>query len=666
MPNLLAALFGGLGRKSDDESQKVDRQLALGDNPAGSDGDVIDAADYSAKSSVSGPGVDLGNSISFEVNVSRGGDQWISFTPARIELLGGEGFRFNDRQSYWIKQLSIPYARKPLQTPQVLFETVRLYADLAITLDNHLRSGGGSLDKLWANLRQRSGYYDNIFYTLECIAECYVGLHYEGRTTASWVDFSFDLLRDRTDQAAVEAIRGVVASRLEQLPPASDETIERFGLNQHGSKPFWWDESGVLRTRDELSGRWLHMLYSLGNRGKVKFLADEEMKFATVMIYFATVKSLLEAEIDGQPKPELLADMSTRLDWADESSHPALNVYSEYDTEILTAVFKMVEAGVRYSYRASAGIKTISVEKSLRQILGEPWLVLIHDSIKQHKAAQLPKLPWSNSWKPGLRAIEETIGRDNLKEKLAEAKQLVGRWTEPELLADIYYNLAEVFAPHHPVAASYYYYKHGTTRCFAGGRPRPKKLSEATRLKIFGSKQRWQSFESLLGRNMVEDQSIWQAIKGIFPQPGRRIELDSDRQSEIQQLHSQTVAYLHEFVGGDMDDGLVEVDSRDQDQAVESLGDIFGDSGPSQQQIDGQQLDLLRLFLDNNGCLEQGQLADFARLSGVLPGSLVTQLNRTLSDVYGVDPVTQLNQQYHLEDSTINLAKEIIHSHAAD
>ena len=668
MLDSILALFGGSGKKADKSAQVDQRQIFdLPQSRASTPptGDVIEANQYADKGELENLGltitstVDAGPSLDTGVLVRRLHGDRVGFDITRVEALAPEGFKFSNQQRLWIGELVIPGERQRLRVPQILFETIRLYADLAIEVDSHLKSQGSDLAKLWARLSREGGYYDNLLYTLECLAEHYIVFHYDNKPIGNDANFSFGLLQERVGEAGILAVKGAIGRHLHQLPPVSPDTIEGLGLNDRGLKPVWWDKTGELRQVNKPAGRWLHLLNSLGHRSNVKFLDDEQMKFATVKIYFCVVQSLLKADaIEGVSQPKYLADLADGLKSADQSPHPAFNLYSEYDTEILTSIFKLVENAVRRSYYHRLGPQTLKAEKSLRQILGQQWFDQTKVLIKQHRLAELPKLPWSNSWKPALQRLEEVTTADNFRERLVEAKQLVKTWREADCRAEIYYGLSLIFAHHHPVAASFYFYKHSSSS--AG---QVKELTPQQRQQMFGSNQRWQSFKSLMEQKISMDETLWEAIKGLFPDTQRRqVVIDHSRQAEIRQQNDRTREVLEEYIGEVEEEVSSVVGSSVEMDSSESLSDIFETSESIGEGLvlDPNQLGVLRLFVDNNGSLTQQQLDSFARDRQIMPTSLMSQLNQLFIDHHDIDLIIRTGQVYQLDDAARSLIVHLI------
>ncbi len=173
-------------------------------------------------------------------------------------------------KSGWIRRLIIPYERSVMGVYQVKKETVKMFEELCDFIDNELRAKHTSLNKKIIEVAKKQGYYNNILYTIYCIAESHVTRRYSGDFDYYNSDFSYDILQSHLGQD----LKYKVFDRAKQLEGTIShpniETLEYFKLTQNGLAVKWWDDDGELRKEINFSKQELNVLdATLSRRTKV-------------------------------------------------------------------------------------------------------------------------------------------------------------------------------------------------------------------------------------------------------------------------------------------------------------------------------------------------------------------------------------------------------------
>jgi hypothetical protein len=155
------------------------------------------------------PQFNLQSTIQFE-------DQWAG-VKKRLQL--------NKDQIYWVDRLVIPYKRSVLNNEQCEDETIKLYMDLLIIVDQYLRTYNNSnINELITRANASSSYYNNILYTLECIAEFEVTNFYKNENSTQ-SEFSFQILQEHSSKELVTYIRKYLSERSKLITLPSPQTI---------------------------------------------------------------------------------------------------------------------------------------------------------------------------------------------------------------------------------------------------------------------------------------------------------------------------------------------------------------------------------------------------------------------------------------------------------
>lgn len=153
----------------------------------------------------------------------------------------------------WIKRLIIPYERSVMGITQVKKETVFMFEKLCNFIDHELKIDKSSLNKKVIEVAKKEGYYNNILYTIYCIAESHVTKAYSGDFDYYNSDFSYDILQSHLGLDLQYKVYEKATYLEENVEPPNEETLEYFKLTGNGLAVKWWDQDGDFRSEKAFS-----------------------------------------------------------------------------------------------------------------------------------------------------------------------------------------------------------------------------------------------------------------------------------------------------------------------------------------------------------------------------------------------------------------------------
>lgn len=138
-----------------------------------------------------------------QVEKNKIADSKISISNAIIDITDNEltpidfvetGQLFNKIENVidWVELLEIPYERKVMENKQVKEETLIFYEKLCSHIDNELKIKKTALIEKVNKLKNENRYYNNILYTIYCIAEGHVTKFYSSKSYDN--SFSYQIL----------------------------------------------------------------------------------------------------------------------------------------------------------------------------------------------------------------------------------------------------------------------------------------------------------------------------------------------------------------------------------------------------------------------------------------------------------------------------------------
>lgn len=563
------------------------------------------------------------------------------------------GTKSKPKEENWISQLEIPYKRWILNIKQCEEEVLRLFQDIAVFTDNYLQEKGTSLSQVKAKLDRSGGYYSNILYTLECIAEGEVEKYYRGRRGYD-NSFSYQLLGEHIDNHIVSKLKDYISERVTQLPEPNENTISSLGLSPNGMPRLWWDADGKLRESLDLERDDYYWLEKMQYRS-TKFLDIKQCRVETTKLYLSLLSQLEESKdssILNNPAQKYLNNLFLRKDYYNES-------YSSF----LKDIFKISENNVREVY---PGNRSLNIENELGRIkkrIGAEGLKLVKRLVNKLKKkvsapdeATLRILYGSNPniWKSQFKEITKSIDNENHIRLFQEVNVALKMYRDSEVTPDILYFLSKKFAEYNKILSLYYYYKYLNTE------KTPKDLGKKITKILYSNKTIEDGFKKLLSMNLNGNELI-DALKDLYTPKRKEIKIDSKKVDLIKEKHSKTVDKLSEFIGEDeisLPDNLEDNKSGDSLDALFSI-DEDADSPDFASELDSVQKSLLELFTKSNFKLKVDSVEAFAAKNNQLPKSLISRLNQTFYNSYEDNLITESNDNFAIEEEYISIIKNV-------
>ena len=556
----------------------------------------------------------------------------------------------------WRDLLEIPYKRWILEVKQCEEETLKLYEDLANLVDEYLRKKGSSLISLKQKLDRSGGYYSNILYTLECIAEGEIEKYYRG----GWGydnTFSYQLLRDHIDQLIVSQIKEYLRDRVKGISVPNANTIRELNLASNGMPYAWWDSTGEFRENLDIEREDHYWLNEMHYR-QTKFLEMSQCRLETTKLYLGLLHELerfiqiSKLNKGGSNYLKRLFEKQVR--------------YSKSNQSFLKDIFKLCENAVRTVYPSSRLLNTDTEAERIKRRIGDvgtDFILSKLDELKE-KVAQptidtMKELQGSNpnSWKSRFKEIIDSIDGQNIIKKFHETNTELNIFLQSKKIDEIYLFLCKGYSEHNKIISLYYYYNH----CLVADNP--SILSKNIQSILFTNEYMENEFQELIPHKFIGN-DLLDRIKDIITPKRKIVSIDTEKVRKITQKHNTTVGKLSEFIGDENSD---KGEQLVVDVTVDSstLGGIFGGADDEEQdmnvdlEFDSTQLSLLELFISSENQLPEAKIEDFAARNNQLPNSLISSLNQVFYDTYEDTLIIKEDGTFMVEEEYISFIKNI-------
>jgi CheY-like chemotaxis protein len=559
-------------------------------------------------------------------------------------------------QRSWRDLLVIPYKRWILEVKQCEEETLKIYDDLANLVDEYLKKKGSSLISLKQKLDRLGGYYSNILYTLECIAEGEVEKYYRGGRGYDNT-FSYQLLRDHIDQQIVTQIKEYLRNRVKEIPAPNANTIRELNLASNGMPYAWWDSTGELRENLDMKREDYYWLNEMKYR-QTKFLEISQCRIETTKLYLDLLHEL-EKFIQTNELNKAGSNYLNRL--FEKQAR-----YNQSRQSFLKDVFKLCENTVRTVYPGGRLLNTDpEVERIKRRIgiVGSDFVLSKVDElkgkVKQPSDETMKELQGSNPniWKSRFKEIIDSIDNQNIIKKFHETNAELKIYLQSEKIDEIYLFLCKGYSEHNKIISLYYYYKYCQTVS------EPVSLPKTIQTKLFTNKDIEEEYIELLPLKLSGN-DLLDKIKNLFTPKRKVVSIDTEKVGKITEKHNTTVGKLSAYIGDDepdTDESLIIEDTADSS----TLDGIFGeiDSGEEDTNLDVEfdstQLGLLGLFITAGNQLPNDKIEEFAANNNQLPNSLISNLNQVFYNTYEDTLILKEGDTYVVEQEYISLINDI-------
>lgn len=567
---------------------------------------------------------------------------------------------FNKDALYWIDKLKIPYKRQILDVKQCEDEIIRLYVDLVKVVDTYLRKRGNKLENLIKEIDESEGYYSysNILYTIECVAEGEVEKFYRGDRGYD-NSFSFELLQKNIDSNISSYIDKYLKDRLKDISPPNLDTIQQLGLSKNGLPYQWWDPEGIIREKLGISKSDYKWLQRLGR--DTKFLGISQCRTQTIKLYLHLINQLNKHYIDNKNlnRNTLLIFRKSYLD--DWKSRKTISVF-------LRDVHKLAENTIRTEYRFNRLLNTNDSVSRIKEHIGEErTLWFLHEieafrsSIEKPTKTTLRELADMNPclWKTEIKKIKDTISKENVLKMYKLSKELIDRFAETERILETHYELAKIFSKYNKIIALFFFAKYH--QISKTSQKTTKTLPSNIQNELFSNQQQVRLYSEITDRRYT-DRELLEKIKKLFIPKRRTVNIDKDKIKDISILHERTVQRLTKYLEEEDTELKRKEITDDTSRDITKLEDVFSTEIPTgsvKESLNQLQLDLLRLFQQNNFYLDHDLILKFAQVNNLFANSLIDRINQIFYDRYKDTPLIEHNNGYQIDKEYISIIKKI-------
>ncbi|MEI7579028.1 MAG: response regulator [bacterium] len=554
---------------------------------------------------------------------------------------------FSTEQKYWIEKLQIPYKRSALGTVQCEDEIIKLYSNIAIFTDSYLKNKKSSLDKLIIDLNRSNGYYSNILYTFECVAEGEVEKHYKGRLGYD-NEFSYQLLINHIGKDYVTSLKEYLAKIINQIGSATQDTILKLGLAANGLPFLSWDPEGTIRNKYNLSDDERYLLDYTHVRSN-KFLEITQCRLETTMLYVSLIRAIQ-------------ADENTNLGFKVVLEKIIKREWVHYQ---LTPLYKICENEVRKAYSATQ----LDLKKEYHQIAKrdgkEPTDALfakitnLSSKIVKANDETVKQLILLNpkNWKVEFSNLLSNINTENYLEKFNESKALLMNYKTTTVLSDIYFYLGKIFTPLNQIISLYFFYEYNSQarqHQILNPTITPKKIPLACKKILFNKQNQEQKFNLINNNLNTYKGDILSQLKEVYMVQRKTVTINETKIMEITKVHQNTANKLGEFI-----DDFEDTESS-KEVTIKEISLITTPYNSKSDVFTSDQINLLRKIQSNNYKISKIDLQTIARSCNQFPNTLVSNINQIYYNKYEDSLIIESKEQYFIEEYNISIIKEYL------
>lgn len=557
----------------------------------------------------------------------------------------------------WLRLLEIPYERRAMEVPQIKEGTLKLYEALCSFVDKELgqrNSATKSLLKLKYHLDRSGGHYSNILYTIYCIAEGEVEHHYSGKGYDN--SFSYKLLASHADDQLAESVKRFCGSYVESLPVANSETQAAYSLTTSGMPRLWWDSSGDIRNKLELTAEQItlfentfHRSTTLMNIPEIKVIVGRQY-LATMMI----LRNHLGRTSDWRP---------TTIDYIEYAF--GLRPYYDFNDyaawRIGSGLLKLCEQTVRENLPYSRLLKTEEELAAIREALPEA----VANEVISRATRLITPIRLSPETTETLRKQNPSAWRRVIKE-LDKASPEQCAYTLMRYENDPDFSLITKHAVKctevQPVNCLLACYMHYSMR--VDNQHEAEKPVEKAMLSIITHPYQQKEFMKLVQSKHSVNTELIKLLDALTRPPVRSVKLDDQKIKAAQVAHEDAVKRVTSYLGEDNEPEEA-IDSQTAKTPAITLNNLFGDSDAPAADLptlDQEQTEFLRMLMDANYELDVKKAEDFARSKHKLPSSFVQAINRRCYEMLEDQLISTVDDKITIEVDYREQAKEILNS----
>lgn len=548
----------------------------------------------------------------------------------------------------WLSVLEIPYERWDVRTPQIRAEVRKMYVSLADFIDRELHTYNTSLWELRNKLNQSHDYYGNILYTIYCIAEGEVTSHYKPSRGYD-NNFSYDLLKQRTDEVFCSKVKKYAKQYCETLPKPDEETRAAYHLTANGLETLWWDMDGVIREKYNINETQVGLLNRTPTRS-TQVLKVTEVR-AHVLVQYLSTMSVLRHEF------------THTQGWTKKMSRYLTNFFNRetyyYDTDdvrVIGYILKICEQTIRQNIPYSRLLKTDDEIAHLRRVLPKSSSEAVIESATRlrqtihlsNNAIELLRKQNPHAWKQDIAGL-----RDADKEKCLKA---LNYYSSDEAFNRIAKEAIKYTEGNEPAQLAAFYGYYSTLPEGKGDWATRQKL-----YKLIAHPEQQKAFDQLVGKKLPINLELLKALAVLTKPPVRTVRLDPNKLSAAHGEHEEALKKVSSYLGEDHEPEQppVAVDSK----SAITIDDLFGSvQDDGELELTSDQLEFLNMIVGSGWNLPIAQAEEFTKFRHKLLRGFINDINKTAYVRIEDQLITQDDDKITVDATHKSFVKEILNA----
>lgn len=545
------------------------------------------------------------------------------------------GFEHRGKKT-WVDKLDLPYERSVMKLNQIKDETLKMYEALCDAIDEDLRKRGKSLDQEVSRVQRTEFYYDNLLYTIYCIAEGTVTKAYSGSMYYDY-DHSYHILEKHLGKEVKDIVFKVSSDLVKKLSPASESLIDYFNLTQNGLARVWWDENGLLREEIDFRPESVELLNITRSRNTVIWKSHEAKK-QIILLYLSlwdVIAESLEKDFVWRKEEvgKLLALMDNRLTYYERSQYQ----------ELLSSLLKLSENAVRQVIPSMRLLNTQSEKKYLESFLPLEVMSLLEEKLFNFRNNMSEKILQEilyemievrpDDWRLKLDLLSLLKKDESIEyvikhqEQLSFIKEFVKRTEDEDLML---------------LSLSIIYLKEGLSS------KKRRKLEEIIH------RSQWERFEELLDKKEELSVERYNQILDMKNPLRKKIKIDPEKIEESKKELQELVEAVGAFIGTEEE----EIDIEDTIEKNDCKKDHIGEKDIGEKST-LKYTSFLKDILQNK-TMDLEKAKDIALDYGMLLNAFISDINRELYDYVQDQTLVVEDDKLKIDEFYIDIVRELV------
>ncbi len=543
----------------------------------------------------------------------------------------------------WATQLELPYERHNLRIPQLRKAVYDIYEELAEYVDQGLRRENSSLEALGRQAMPGGySYYNNILYTIFCMAEGEVTHHYSGGGRGYYdSSFSYQLLQMRTNEAYVEHLKQYVAELVKKLPAADEEVRKYYGLTKNGFALTWWDKDGELRGKYKLPNH-LDRILTITPSRSTKIYEIPPVRAAIFLHYY---RVLLTLEKQRELTPGWSQRMTAYLNQVFDDTRKYVS--NPYGIAVLNIILKLCEQAVRSNVPYARPLDTTKELASLSRIIPKDAATAITTAINDIKplklsdaTLQLLREQNPTAWKSdtaitGEISVEQVITLLNRYDQPGVidkvAKDLIKRHDDPKAQLLALYQASVIDGSLDKVLE--------------------KKLSSLVH------HAQLSTYNQLVLEKKKLSITLAEQLASLGRAPRKRVVLNDEKLAKAHDDHNRAIKSVVGYLGEEADDDST---PAPVEVPVITRETLFAASVDQPIMLTDDQKKFLGLLIDSSNGIEVSVATEFTRTQKKMLNSYLQSLNKILYQRFEDQVIVQGDGRIGIEDEYIAAVKGLL------